>query len=79
MTIFERLAIKIEKDTGYKLVDFKRTYASIHQRGSGAFTWIATCPISKFTFGSGTPASDLLKQDKVGILEENHLITFEII
>ncbi len=35
-SIFEKLAIRIKKELGYDLENFKRTYAGIHMRGSGA-------------------------------------------
>lgn len=39
MSTLDRLKVKILRDTGIELTNFKRTYAGVHQRGSGAFVW----------------------------------------
>lgn len=68
MTVFEKLAIKIEKDLGYKLINFERSYAGIHERSRGAFVWTANRSPSSGTVGSTTSATELLKKDKLEIV-----------
>ena len=62
MTTFEKLSVRIKKDLGYDLVNFERTYAGIHQRGSGAFVWTAQCKGSLMQISSCTTATHLLLQ-----------------
>lgn len=67
MTTFERLKIKIKQDTGLDVTDFKRTYASINRKGSGAFVWVAE--LSYSSCGSTSTATDLLKKDNIKLIE----------
>ena len=69
MITFEKLAVKIRKDLGLKLTNFKRTYAGLHQRSSGAFIWTAECVDSKDDIGSTITASELLKREKIEEME----------
>ena len=66
MTTFEKLAIKIEKDTGLVLTNFVRTYAGNNQRSQGAFVWTAWGKSE--LYGSGEPATELLKKDKLEVI-----------
>lgn len=67
MTTFKKLKIKIKKDTGFELTNFKRKYPSIHQRSSGAFVWVAN--LGNETCGSTISATELLLQEKISVLE----------
>ena len=62
MKTFDKLAIRIKKDLGYDLINFKRTYVGIHQRGSGAFVWTAQCKESLMQISSCTTATELVNQ-----------------
>lgn len=62
MTTFERLAKRIKKDIGYNLVNFRRTYAGVHMRGSGAFVWIANIKGSNEQISSTVSAIELLRK-----------------
>lgn len=68
MTTFDRLKLKILKDTGIELTSFKRTYAGIHQRASGAFVWTATMQ-GRLCCGSTISASELLTQERIEMVE----------
>ena len=70
VTTFEKLKAKIFKDTGIKLEGFRRTYAGINMKGSGAFVWTAYIEGTNMDVGSGDSASELLKVDKIGIVNE---------
>lgn len=61
MTTFERLAIRIEKDCGLKLTDFRRTYVVYWQKSNGAYVWTARVKDSTKEIGSCETATDLLK------------------
>ena len=78
MTTFERLAKRINKDIGYELVDFKRTYAGIHMRGSGAFVWTATIKDSNAEISSTVTATELLKRKAPLAIAENGSIGQEL-
>tara|TARA_B100000809_G_scaffold266043_1_gene327047 strand:- start:2673 stop:2909 length:237 start_codon:yes stop_codon:yes gene_type:complete len=71
MTTFEKLKLKVKKDTSLNLTDFKRKYPSINQRGSGAFVWVAI--LGNETCGSTITATQLLLQEKISIVEESSL------
>lgn len=71
MTTFEKLKLKIKKDTGLNLTAFKRKYPSIHQRGSGAFVWVAS--LGNEACGSTVSATELLMQEKISIVEVSSL------
>lgn len=62
MTTFERLAKRLKKDIGYDLVDFRRTYAGIHMRGSGAFVWVSKIKGTNTEISSTVTATELLKK-----------------
>lgn len=69
MRTFEKLRLKIEKDTGWKLYDFRRTYAGHNMLSSGAPSWIAKVidrgeKTTVEVWGCET-ATALLKQDKI--------------
>jgi hypothetical protein len=68
MTVFEKLAIKIEEDLGYQVENFERTYAGIHERSRGAFTWTCKRKVSGVIIGSTSTATELLKQDKLVLI-----------
>lgn len=68
MSTFDRLRAKIKKDTGLNVTNFKRTYASVQQQGSGAFVW--TAEMGCESCGSTVSASELLKQDKIELMEQ---------
>lgn len=62
MKTFEKLAVRIEKDTGLKLDRFRRTYAGYWQRKAGAWRWFAFEVGSKGNdIGSMYSATELLK------------------
>jgi len=69
MKTFDKLAVKIERDLDIKLTDFRRTYAGIHQRGSGAFVWVARLEGSNEEIGSTITASELLTREKITEME----------
>jgi hypothetical protein len=69
MSTFALLAKKILKDTGLVLTDLKRKYPSIHQRGSGAFVWVAMSGVEDC--GSTLSATELLARNKIEIMEQS--------
>jgi hypothetical protein len=73
MTTFEKLAIRIEKDCGIKLHEFRRTYAGYWQRCNGAWIWDAYVVDGIENIGSGWSATDLLKSKKPIILCERSI------
>lgn len=65
MKTFEKLAERIEKDTGLKLHKFRRTYAGFHQRSNGNWSWGAYEINNECNdIGSQYSASKLLKSKK---------------
>lgn len=77
---FVRLQIRLLDELNLDVENFKRTYASIQMRGSGAFTWTANLKGSDFQICSTVTATDLLKQTKINILDaSNNYGFFEII
>jgi len=65
MTTFERLAKRIEKDTGVKLHRFRRTYAGHWQKSNGNWVWGAyEIDNEANDVGSCYSATDLLKSKK---------------
>jgi len=75
LTTFDRLAIKINEDTGYQLEGFRRLYHGIHQRSSGAFVWTAKIKDGVIEFGSTVSATELLKQPKIGLIGGPRLLS----
>jgi len=75
MTTFEKLAIRLKKDIGYDLVDFKRTYAGIHMKGNGAFVWVANIEGSNVQISSTKTATELLKKKESIYIMENATIS----
>jgi len=69
--MFERLRLRIQKDLGLELTNFRRTYAGRHMKSSGAFVWTAQDIKSNCTYGSGENATNLVnRSEKLGIVEE---------
>lgn len=65
MTVFERLQKRIEKDTGVKLINFRRTYAGHWQKSQGGWIWGAyNAENSADDIGSCYSATELLKSKK---------------
>ncbi len=60
-TKFERLAERIRTELGLDLIEFRRSYAGIHMKGSGAPTWRARFRESAAEVNSDQPASELLQ------------------
>jgi hypothetical protein len=77
MKTFEKLAKRLKKDIGYDLVDFKRTYAGIHMRGSGAFVWTAKIKGTNNLISSTITATELLQKKTPLHLMENAMATQE--
>ena len=75
MTTFEKLQIKIKKDTGLELENFKRTYHGCLQKSSG-FSWVANLKNSNIQVGSMVTATELLKKDKIEIIPDYYGIGF---
>ena len=71
MTTFEKLAKRIKEDIGYNLIDFRRTYAGIHMRGSGAHVWIARIKETNTDISSTKTATELLKKKEPIELMDN--------
>lgn len=74
MTIFEKLAKRIEKELNIKVdtSSLRRTYAGYWQRESGAFSWegcVYGYPLLRI--GSCESATTLLKARKIGIVGEH--------
>lgn len=61
MTTFEKLSKRIEKDCGEKLHSFRRTYVGKHQKGCGAWVWVATFEGTTLSIGSVYSATELIK------------------
>jgi len=78
MTTFEKLAIRLKKDIGYDLVDFRRTYAGIHMKGSGAFVWVATIKDTNFEISSTVTATELLKKKDPIYIMKNARMTSQL-
>lgn len=78
--MFEQLKKRIEKDLGLKLVNFRRTYAGKHQKGSGAFVWTATDLKRNHIYGSGETATTLVNRtESLGIVEDlSRSVQYEI-
>jgi len=68
MTVFEKLQKKIKQDTGLSLDKFKRTYAGVHMKASGAHTWVAYFKNERMTIGSVYSATELLKAKKLCVI-----------
>lgn len=62
MTTFEKLEKRIEKDTGYLLQDFRRTYRGKNQISGATWSWSAYCPEIGDQVGSEETATELLKR-----------------
>lgn len=71
LTKFERLAKRIKKDMGYDLIDFRRTNAGVHMKGSGAFVWCAKIKDTNLDISSTITATELLKKEEPIRLLEN--------
>jgi hypothetical protein len=70
MTTFEKLRVKIKKDTDLDLFNFERCYVGYWQRSTGAFSWRAKLRFedggtSSYDYGSSYSASALLKEKKL--------------
>lgn len=71
MTTFEKLQARIEKDTGIKLVNFRRIYAGHWQRSNGSWLWGAyDAENSAHDVGSCYTATELLKSKKPLVLSK---------
>jgi hypothetical protein len=68
MSTFKRLAKKIKQDTGFDVTELERTYTGIHQQSHGAFVWRGI--YNGHTCGSTVTATELLKQDKITVMEQ---------
>jgi len=69
MTTFERLAKRIEKDTGLKLVGFRRTGAGYWQKAQGSWVWAAyNSENLAHDVGSCYTATELLKSKEPLVL-----------
>lgn len=65
MKTFEKLAKRIERDTGLKLIKFRRTYAGFHQRSAGNWVWAAYDADNEANdIGSTETATELLRSKK---------------
>ena len=65
MTTFEKLQKRIEKDTGIKLIKFRRTYAGHWQKSNGNWIWGAYNSENEADdIGSCYTATELLKSKK---------------
>lgn len=75
----ERLAKKIEQDTGLKCDPntFVRTYAGRWQREEGAWCWTMRLTESSYEIGSSDPASECVKQ-KYKLIESQSEIHAEL-
>ena len=67
MTSFEKLAIKIKKELGIDLYNFKRTRIGYSGRECGAFTWVAQSKDSPRYYGGCTTVKELLKAKELDI------------
>lgn len=67
MKPFEKLAIKIKKDLGIELYNFKRTRIGYSGRECGAFTWSAQSKESPREYGSCTTVKELLRAKELEI------------
>lgn len=65
MKTFDKLALKIKKDTGLEVINLKRRYVGIHMKASGAFCWAGQIKGSRVEVGGATPATELLKAEKL--------------
>ena len=63
MTTFDKLAARIESDTGLKLTGFRRTYAGYFSLAAGAWKW-AAYKEGGGDIGSQYTAGELLKSKK---------------
>lgn len=63
MTTFEKLAKKIEADTGLKVENLQRTYASRNQLEGWAWSWSGNIKNAFIRVGSWMSATDLLKEE----------------
>ena len=65
MKTFEKLAKRIYKDTGVKLINFRRTYAGKNAKSAGGWSWTAIDAENKANdVGSIDTATELLKSKK---------------
>ena len=62
MSTFEKLRVRIKRDIGVELTDFKRTMAGRVMMGSGAFSWTSKIVDSGSEVGSGFSATYLLNK-----------------
>ena len=71
----ERLAKKIEQDTGLKCDPntFARTYAGRWQREEDAWCWTMRLAESLFEIGSSDPASECVKQKYKLIVSQSEI------
>lgn len=76
MKTFDRLKKKIKDDTGLELYDFKRTRHGKFGLSCGGFSWVAKDKKSGCTVGSGVNATELLKKDKIIIIENIYNVGF---
>jgi hypothetical protein len=72
MKTFDKLAIKIEKEFGFKLTNFKRLYPGYWQRSNGAWVWCAYFINSILEVGSIYPATKIIKAKELSKLSINN-------
>ena len=69
MKTFDKLQRKIKADTGLDLYDFKRTRHGKYGKACGGFSWVAKDKETGMIVGSGVSATNLLKRNKIIIIE----------
>lgn len=79
-TKFENLAIRIKKELGIELINFKRLYPGYWQKNAGRFSWIANEKttmggIGPNDYGSTYTATELLNhKGKLIVMSNNNEI-----
>ena len=75
MTTFEKLAKRIKDELDREVVtsSLHRTYAGYWLRAAGAFVWEGdVCGYPSLKIGSITPATQLLKEERLAIVEDRY-------
>lgn len=75
MTTFEKLAKRIKDELDIEVVtsSLHRTYAGYWLRAAGAFVWEGdVCGYPSLKIGSITPATQLLKEERLAIVEDRY-------
>jgi hypothetical protein len=74
LKLFDRLRKELDMDIPEDAT-VRRTYAGVHQKGSGAWTWFLLSKTRSIDIGSCYPVTRLLKSNKLSKLTDSSRMT----